>query len=64
MTSNTERERSAIEARMDEILAESFPASDPPAWGTTAAQMRHLEAAEDPAALPPRGQDNLVGMKS
>jgi hypothetical protein len=32
-------ERSASEALMDEILEETFPASDPPAWGSVAARV-------------------------
>jgi len=46
MATNTDRERRAVEAQMDEMLAESFPASDPPVWGSAAARMQRLEAAE------------------
>ena len=31
--------RMNIERRMDEILDQSFPASDPPAWGSVAARI-------------------------
>jgi hypothetical protein len=47
-------ERRAIEALMDEILADSFPASDPPTWGTPADRVHHLEDRE-------RGHTNSLG---
>ena len=38
-------ERRATEQLIDEIVSQSFPASDPPAWGAVAARLRALEAS-------------------
>ena len=46
-------ERLSIERRIDEMVAQSFPASDPPAWGTLAALLeqedREPEGTQGPA---------------
>ncbi|MEO8029954.1 MAG: hypothetical protein ABJC74_15205 [Gemmatimonadota bacterium] len=38
-----EDERQALEVMMDQTLADSFPASDPPAWGALAARVKQLQ---------------------
>ena len=45
-----EARREAIETLIDEIGAQSFPASDPPVWGVVASR---LEQAERDAGGPP-----------
>ena len=44
-------DRRATEQLIDEIVSQSFPASDPPAWGAVAARLRALEASA-PGAVP------------
>jgi hypothetical protein len=34
--------RHALEALIDEIASQSFPASDPPSWGVASARLRSL----------------------
>jgi hypothetical protein len=36
-------ERPALEAIIDEIIEDTFPASDPPAWGAVAARIERME---------------------
>ena len=36
-------DRRATEQLIDEIVSQSFPASDPPAWGAVAARLQALE---------------------
>lgn len=36
------RERREVERLMDEISSQSFPASDPPAWGVVASRLEEI----------------------
>ena len=36
-------ERPVLEALIDEIIEDTFPASDPPAWGSAAARLERME---------------------
>jgi hypothetical protein len=36
-------ERQGLEAFIDEIIEDTFPASDPPAWGAAAARVERME---------------------
>lgn len=38
----TDAPRQRLEALIDEIVAESFPASDPPSWGAAGERLRAL----------------------
>jgi hypothetical protein len=44
--------RRAVEALMDEMLAQSFPASDPPTWDTAADRVERIASAGTPDATP------------
>jgi hypothetical protein len=44
-------ERRQVEAMMDEILDESFPASDPPCWSAPARKMSEKKAPDRSQAL-------------
>jgi hypothetical protein len=39
-------ERRAVELLIDEMVDQSFPASDPPAWGAIAAQLEQAKRHE------------------
>lgn len=39
-----DKARHLMEAMIDEIVSESFPASDAPSWGAAGVRLRELEA--------------------
>ena len=41
-----EASRSAVERLIDEIVDDTFPASDPPAWGVAASHLERSREAE------------------
>jgi hypothetical protein len=47
-----EPSRSAIERLIDDIVDDTFPASDPPAWGVAASRLERLREREDATGGP------------
>jgi hypothetical protein len=48
MSNTSKMNRRRVEALIDDMLAESFPASDPPTWDTAAEQVEQIENANLP----------------
>ena len=48
ITQETSRRR--VEELIDEIVEDSFPASDPPAWGVAASRLEQARLAPQPPA--------------
>jgi hypothetical protein len=46
-------ERRSVEAAIDHVLEDSFPASDPPQWDSLAARSRDAEPGDRPAEKRP-----------
>ncbi|HET6579038.1 MAG TPA: hypothetical protein VFG66_11975 [Gemmatimonadales bacterium] len=43
-----ETSRRGVEMLIDEIVEDSFPASDPPAWGVAASRLERARQTEQP----------------
>lgn len=48
-----QEERARVEGLIDEIMEQTFPASDPPAWGVVGARLSRLRRANPPGEAPP-----------
>jgi hypothetical protein len=54
----SESARSAVERLIDEIVGDSFPASDPPVWGVAAS---HLERSREAGPGPCPASSGIRG---
>lgn len=45
-----EASRRGVEMLIDEIVEDSFPASDPPAWGVAASRLERARRVDQPPA--------------
>jgi hypothetical protein len=50
LESTQETSRRGVEELIDEIVEDSFPASDPPAWGVAASRLEQARRARQPPA--------------